>query len=55
MLAATALPAITAIAQGVGASPTPSLIEPAEAAARMTAEQAKETDAYTLGVQTVLL
>jgi hypothetical protein len=54
MLAATALPAITAIAQGVGASPTPSLIKPAEAAARMTAEQAKETDAYTLGVQTVL-
>ncbi len=37
----------------VGASPS-SLIKPAEAAARLAAEQAKETDAYTLGVQTVL-
>jgi hypothetical protein len=33
---------------------TPSLIKPADAAARMDAEQARETEAYTLGVQTAL-
>ncbi|MGD0826900.1 MAG: DUF1214 domain-containing protein [Desulfobaccales bacterium] len=32
----------------------PSLIKPADAVARMDAEQARETEAYTLGVQTVL-
>ena len=32
----------------------PSLMKPADAAARMDAEQARETEAYTLGVQTVL-
>ncbi len=54
MLALITLPARTAIAQAVSASPNSFLIKPAEAAARMSAEQAKETDAYTLGVQTVL-
>jgi len=54
MLALTNLPARTAIAQAVSASPNSSLIKPAEAAARMSAEQAKEMDAYTLGVQTVI-
>ncbi len=54
MLAVTTLPALTTIAQAASASANPSLIKPAEAAARMTAEQAKETDAYTLGIQTVL-
>lgn len=33
---------------------TPSLIKPADAVARMDAEQARQTEAYTLGVQTVL-
>jgi hypothetical protein len=32
----------------------PSLIKPADAVARMDAEQARETEAYTLGVQAVL-
>jgi hypothetical protein len=32
----------------------PSLIKPADAVARMDAEQARQTEAYTLGVQTVL-
>ena len=32
----------------------PSLLKPADAVARMNAEQARETEAYTLGVQTVL-
>ena len=32
----------------------PSLIKPADAVARMDAERARETEAYTLGVQTVL-
>lgn len=32
----------------------PTLIKPAEAIARMNAEQARETEAYTLGVQTVI-
>jgi hypothetical protein len=32
----------------------PSLIKPADAVARINAEQARETEAYTLGVQTVL-
>ncbi len=32
----------------------PALIKPADAVARMNAQQARETEAYTLGVQTVL-
>jgi hypothetical protein len=32
----------------------PSLIKPAEAIARMNADRAREAEAYTLGVQTVL-
>ena len=32
----------------------PSLLKPADAVARMDAEQARQTEAYTLGVQTVL-
>ena len=32
----------------------PSLIKPADAVARMDAEQARQTEAYTLGVQTVI-
>ena len=43
-----------ATASVVSAGPAPSLIKPAKAAARITAAQAKGTDAYTLGVQTVL-
>jgi hypothetical protein len=42
-----------AIAQEQGGT-IPSLIKPADAFARMDAEQARETEAYTLGVQTVL-
>jgi hypothetical protein len=30
------------------------LLSPAEATARLTAEEARQTEAYTLGVQTVL-
>jgi hypothetical protein len=37
----------------MNAQPIPTLIKPAEAFARMSAEQAKELDAYTLGVQAV--
>ena len=35
-------------------NPAESLIKPADAVARMDAERARETEAYTLGVQTVL-
>jgi hypothetical protein len=37
-----------------GAGAVPSVIKPADAVGRMGAEQARETEAYTLGVQTVL-
>ena len=40
--------------QDEGPGPVPSLMKPAEAAARMEAEQARELEAYTLGVQTVI-
>lgn len=53
VLLALVLVAKSAIAQAQQGA-MPSLIKPAEAAARMDAEQARETDAYTLGVQTVL-
>ncbi|WP_346380333.1 DUF1214 domain-containing protein [Acidithiobacillus sp.] len=43
-------PAIAQDPQGA----IPSLIKPADAASRMDAEQARETEAYTLGVQTVI-
>ena len=38
----------------VSRGPVPSLMKPAEAAARMEAEQARELQAYTLGVETVI-
>jgi hypothetical protein len=37
-----------------GARPVPSLITPADAAGRISADQAREAEAYTLGVQAVL-
>ncbi len=40
--------------QTQGHGPVPSLMKPAEAAARLEAEQAKELEANTLGVQTVI-
>ena len=40
--------------QTAGGGPAPSLLKPVEAAARMGAEQARELEAYTLGVQTVI-
>lgn len=40
--------------QTVSRGPIASLIKPSEAAARMEAEQARELEAYTLGVQTVI-
>jgi hypothetical protein len=54
-LALLALVIVTksAIAQGLEGA-IPSLIKPADAVARMDAEQARETEDYTLGVQTVL-
>ena len=40
--------------QTVSREQVPSLMKPAEAAARMEAKQARELEAYTLGVQTVI-
>ena len=40
--------------QEANRGPVPSLMKPAEAAARIDAERARELEAYTLGVQTVV-
>ena len=53
VLLALAIVTKSAIAQEQKAAP-PSLLKPADAVVRMNAEQARETEAYTLSVQAVL-